>query len=168
MFASPSSPETVIAVMYGQFRTVIAELTGSAAEDTPGLLDTVTLASIIEKETALPEERSIVSAVFHNRLKRNGRLESDPTVIYGISDFDGNLTRAHLREPTPYNTYVIRGLPPGPIANPGRGSLWAALNPAAVDYYFFVSRNDGSHQFSKNLREHQRAVREYQLSGRRR
>jgi UPF0755 protein len=164
IFASPSTPEAVIDIMYGEFRRVYGSLEGPGEE--PDVLETVTLASIIEKETSLPEERPIVSAVFHNRIRTGGRLESDPTVIYGIENFNGNLTRADLERPTPYNTYVIRGLPPGPIANPGRGALWAALNPADVDYYFFVSRNDGSHHFSTTLKEHRTAVRRYQLSGR--
>jgi UPF0755 protein len=95
------------------------------------------------------------------------RLETDPTVIYGIKDFNGNLTRKDLRQPTPYNTYVIKGLPPGPIASPGRASLEAALYPAASDYLFFVSRRDRTHQFSTNWKDHNEAVREYQLRRRR-
>ena len=106
--------------------------------------------------------------MFLNRLARGTRLQSDPTVIYGIEDFDGNLTRSNLKTYTPYNTYLIKGLPPGPIANPGRGALWATMSPARVDYLYFVSKNDGSHQFSRNLKEHNRAVRQYQLAGRKR
>jgi UPF0755 protein len=123
----------------------------------------VTLASIIEKETGVPSERPLISSVFHNRLKRGMRLETDPAVIYGIPDFDGNLTRKHLETPSPFNTYLIRGLPPGPIANPGRDALKAALYPAQSDYIFFVSKNNGTHHFSTNLPDHQRAVRHYQL-----
>jgi UPF0755 protein len=123
----------------------------------------VTLASIIEKEAGVGAERPIISSVFHNRLKRHMRLQSDPTVIYGIEDFDGNIRRHHLTESTPYNTYTFKGLPPGPIANAGAGSLEAALFPADTDYLFFVSKNDGTHQFSTNLRDHNRAVRKYQL-----
>ena len=93
------------------------------------------------------------------------RLDSDPTVIYGIDGFDGNLTRHHLRTPTPYNTYRMRGLPPGPIANPGEAAIRAVLEPAESDYLYFVSRNDGSHQFSRTLSEHNRAVRTYQKGG---
>jgi UPF0755 protein len=92
------------------------------------------------------------------------RLESDPTVIYGIKDFDGNLTRRHLKTRTPYNTYKIRGLPVGPIANPGRASLEAALFPEQTTYLYFVSKKDSTHHFSTNLKEHNRAVRKYQLS----
>ncbi len=126
------------------------------------LHDIVTMASLIEKETALPEERSLVSAVFHNRLKARIRLQCDPTVIYGIENFDGNLTKKDLRRVTPYNTYRKRGLPHGPIANPGMGCLMAALYPASVNYKYFVSRNDGSHEFSETLHQHNRAVLKYQ------
>lgn len=125
----------------------------------------VTLASIIEKETAAPAERAAISSVFHNRLRRGMRLETDPTVIYAIEDFDGNLTRRHLKSGTPYNTYVIRGLPPGPIANPGSAALEAALYPAETNYLYFVSKNDGTHVFSATLQEHNRAVRRYQKGG---
>ncbi|MBN1850595.1 MAG: endolytic transglycosylase MltG [Deltaproteobacteria bacterium] len=124
--------------------------------------EVVTLASIVEKETGLAEERPLIASVFLNRLDKRMRLESDPTVIYGIENFDGNLTRKDLQERTPYNTYVIRGLPPGPIANPGLDAIMAVLNPAKTDYLYFVSRNDGSHHFSKTLSEHNRAVLKYQ------
>ena len=128
----------------------------------------VTLASIIEKETAVAEERPIISAVLHNRLKLGMRLECDPTVIYGMGeDFHGNLRKKDLQLESPYNTYVIYGLPPGPISNPGKGSLEAAVNPAPVDYLYFVSRGDGTHKFSSRYREHLRAVRKYQKRRRR-
>jgi UPF0755 protein len=120
------------------------------------------LASIIEKETGLDSERRRISAVFHNRLKARMRLGSDPTVIYGIENFDGNLTRAHLRTLTAYNTYKVIGLPPTPIANPGMASLRAAVDPEDVDYLYFVSKGDGSHYFSKDLKTHNRAVWKYQ------
>jgi UPF0755 protein len=122
----------------------------------------VTLASIVEKETGLAEERPVIASVFLNRLKKRMRLESDPTVIYDLKDFDGNLTKKHLQAPSPYNTYRYLGLPPGPIANPGRASLEAVLNPAQTSYLYFVSRNDGSHFFSSTLKEHNRAVVRYQ------
>lgn len=125
-------------------------------------VDVVTLASIIEKETGSANERRLVSAVFHNRLKKGMGLESDPTVIYGIKDFDGNIRRADLSNPHPYNTYVHKGLPPGPIANPGKASLEAAVSPADVDYLFFVSQNNGTHVFSNTYREHVNAVNQYQ------
>ena len=124
----------------------------------------VTLASIIEKETGIPAERPIISSVFHNRLNRKMRLESDPTVIYGIKDFNGNITRKDLVTSTRYNTYTINGLPPGPISNTGIEALKAALYPEDTDFLFFVSRRDRTHQFSTNIRDHNRAVRKYQLS----
>lgn len=123
----------------------------------------VTLASIIEKETGDSSERPIIASVFHNRLKRGMRLDSDPTVIYGIPDFNGNITRKDLRTTTPYNTYKIMGLPAGPIANPGKLSLGAALFPAESDFLYFVSKKDTTHKFSKTIREHNKAVRRYQL-----
>jgi UPF0755 protein len=122
----------------------------------------VTLASLIEKETGTAPERPLVSAVLHNRLKRGMLLQCDPTVIYGIKDFDGNLTHQHLRTLTPYNTYMVPGLPPGPIANPGLKSLLAAVQPAKEDYLYFVAKGDGSHQFSSDIAAHNRAVQQYQ------
>ena len=124
--------------------------------------EVVTLASMIEKETALPEERLWVSAVFHNRLKRRIALQSDPTVIYGLKRFSKNLTRKDLQRRNPYNTYLVPGLPPGPICNPGLAALEAALAPLAVPYLYFVSKNDGTHLFSKTISEHNRAVNRYQ------
>lgn len=121
-----------------------------------------TLASIVEKETGKADERPLIAAVFLNRLKRKMKLQSDPTVIYGIKDFAGPLTKADLKTKTPYNTYQIPGLPSGPICSPGKEALAAVVNPADSNYLYFVSKNDGSHQFSKNLREHNRAVRKYQ------
>lgn len=123
----------------------------------------VVLASIIEKETGAAHERPMISSVFHNRLKKKMRLQSDPTVIYGIPNFNGNITRKDLRRVTPYNTYTISGLPAGPIANPGKLSLQAALFPEQTGYIYFVSKNDTTHYFSKTLQEHNRAVRKYQL-----
>jgi UPF0755 protein len=123
----------------------------------------ITLASIIEKETAVAAERPIISSVFHNRLKRNMRLESDPTVIYGMGDYNGNITRKDLESPTRYNTYTMKGLPPGPISNTGAKAIEAALYPADTKFLYFVSRNDRTHQFSTNFRDHNRAVRKYQL-----
>jgi UPF0755 protein len=123
----------------------------------------VTLASIIQKETARTSEMPVISAVFHNRLRRNMPLQADPTVIYGIENFNGNLTRRDLRTHTPYNTYTQRGLPAGPIANPGAKALRAAANPADLPYLYFVSRGNGTHQFSRTLREHNAAVRQFQL-----
>ena len=124
----------------------------------------LTLASLIEKETGLDEDRPLISQVFHKRLIKKMRLQTDPSVIFALGDeFDGNLTRKHLRLDSPYNTYRRRGLPPSPIAYPSEASLAAAANPANTDYLYFVARGDGSSQFSKTLREHNRAVRKYQL-----
>lgn len=124
--------------------------------------EVITLASIIEKETGNADERKQISSVFHNRLKLNMPLQTDPTVIYGVPNFDGNLTKVHLRTPSPYNTYLNRGLPPTPICNPGIASIEAALYPADTDYVYFVARGDGTSVFSSNYREHQEAVRKYQ------
>lgn len=156
-------PEEVIQIMVRQFKKVFGS---DLAQNTSPLeiseREVVILASIIEKETPLSEEKPLISAVFHNRLKKKIPLQSDPTVIYGIKNFDGNLTKEHLLMPTPYNTYLINGLPPTPICNPGRDSIHAALSPAPVPYLYFVSKNDGSHYFSSDIDEHNRAVWKYQ------
>jgi len=126
----------------------------------------VILASIVEKESGVPSERPLVSAVFHNRLKKGWKLQSDPTTIYGLlPDFNGNLTRQDLINWSPFNTYKVKRLPLGPIANPGQDSLRAALFPAQVPYLFFVGRNDGTHHFSVSLKEHNRAVEWWQKMG---
>lgn len=125
--------------------------------------EVIILASIIEKETGNPDERPLISAVFHNRLKKKMRLQTDPTVIYGIIEtYDGNIRKKDLLKKTPYNTYRISGLPLGPIANPGIASIMAALYPADVGYIYFVSMNNGSHVFSRTLREHNKGVWKYQ------
>ena len=163
LFPSALTPDEVIKTMVANFKRVYkSDFSLRAAELGMTDREVVVLASIIEKETGLPEERPLISAVFHNRLKRGIPLASDPTVIYGIADFDGNLRKRDLERRTPYNTYMIQGFPPGPIANPGRSSIEAALYPAPVTYLYFVSRNDGSHHFSTTLREHNEAVRRYQ------
>ena len=125
----------------------------------------VTLASIVEKETAVPEERPVIASVFMNRLKKGMRLQSDPTIIYGIvggkGRLDRSLTRADIETTTPYNTYRIKGLPPGPIANPGRAALEAVLNPQPTDYIYFVADGSGGHAFAVTLEEHNRNVRQW-------
>lgn len=125
----------------------------------------VTLASIIEKETGKASERPVIASVFHNRLKIGMPLQSDPTVIYGLKNFDGNIRKADLSNPHPYNTYVHVGLPPGPIASPGKDSIKAVLYPATTNYLFFVAKGDGSHVFATTLEEHQANVTRYQLGG---
>ncbi len=126
--------------------------------------DLLVLASIIEKESALAGDRETISQVFHNRLRKGMRLQTDPTVIYGIgAAFDGNLTRKHLRTDTAFNTYTRHGLPPTPIALPSRESLLAAARPSQGNFLYFVSRGDGTSQFSETLAEHNAAVRRYQL-----
>lgn len=167
-FAKGLKAQSIIDVMVKRFREVIEPLNESIALSGMTLHEVVTLASIIEKETGKAEERPVIASVFLNRLKKNMRLESDPTVIYGIKDFSGNIKKRDLSMRTPYNTYVIKGLPPGPIASPGLDSIKAVLYPAETDYLFFVSKNDGSHYFSRNLREHNRAVYTYQKKRRRR
>jgi UPF0755 protein len=159
-----TTSEELVRLMVGQFRDATRELDWSAAgarKLTPHQV--VTLASIIEKEASRDDERPLIAAVFYNRLKRRMPLQSDPTVIYALAKFDGNLRKADLKVKSPYNTYRVYGLPPGPIANPGLASLKAALNPAPVNYLYFVSKNDGSHLFSATLAEHQKAVARYQL-----
>ncbi len=168
-FPRSESEFNILRTMIQQFNQNYTEEHRQKAKSL-GLTDyeVLTLASIIEKETGRGEDRPLISAVFHNRLKRKMRLESDPTVIYGIQNFDGNLTRKHLRTPTPYNTYTIAGLPPGPICNPGKASIESTLAPAEVKYLYFVAKGDGTSQFSTNLKSHNRAVWKYQKSRRNR
>ena len=122
----------------------------------------VTLASIVEKETGRADERPHIAGVFHNRLRKGMRLESDPTIIYGLEDYDGNIRRRDIRKPHPWNTYVIRGLPPTPIAGAGVAAIDAVLWPLETEDLFFVARGDGSHHFSKTYAEHARMVNRYQ------
>ena len=163
-FPKQVSCKKIVTTMVGHFQKTFTDKWKLAAENMGfSVHEIVILASIIEKETGDASERPIISSVFHNRLRKKMRLESDPTVIYGIKDFDGNIKRKHLRMLTPYNTYKIKGLPIGPIANPGALSLQAALNPEKTSYLFFVSKKDTTHKFSRTLKEHNNAVRKYQL-----
>lgn len=163
LFVKEMPPEEIIGIMVRRFhKKFTPEMESMAEKDgfTPHQI--VTIASIIEKETGMETEKPLISAVIRQRLSLGMPLQMDPTVIYGLKKFDGNLTRKDLRTLHPYNTYQNQGLPPGPISNPGLSSLQAAVNPADTDYLYFVSRNDGSHQFSRTLREHNKAVAVYQ------
>ena len=159
--------DDLVAAMVAQFRRVFDEgLRARAAERGLSVRQAVTLASIIQRETGSGAEHALVSAVFNNRLRIGMPLQSDPTVIYALERagaYDGNLTRSNMRVDSPYNTYRYGGLPPGPIAAPGRDVLLAALEPADATYLYFVSRNDGTHAFADTLREHNRNVREFQV-----
>jgi UPF0755 protein len=153
--------EKIMALMLERFKTVWAQ--ESAGVDPPPDVDqTVIMASIVEKETADPAERNLIAGVFINRLAQGMKLQSDPTVVYGATDYDGVITKTHLTTPTEYNTYVIAGLPVGPICNPGREAIAAVLHPEESSNLYFVSKNDGTHQFSTNLADHNRAVQKYQ------
>ncbi|MBF0481004.1 MAG: endolytic transglycosylase MltG [Desulfovibrionaceae bacterium] len=156
----------VVEAMLAEFRKQAKAIWPDAAPAGKALVETVILASIVEKESALPSERPKVAGVFKNRLAKGMLLQTDPTVIYGLGEaYDGSLHRAQLDDPAnPYNTYKRPGLPPGPICSPGRESLAAASNPEKHALYYFVSRKDGSHYFSATLDEHNDAVRRFQLN----
>ena len=162
VFPSTMAPDRILHEMVERLRrqldpAVVAR--GRARGLSPA--DIVTLASLIEEETTLADERPLVSAVFHNRLRLGMRLQSDPTVLYGRPPGDRSISRQDLERATAYNTYVIVGLPPTPIANPGRGALEAAVDPAATDALYFVARGDGSHEFTSTLAAHNAAVARY-------
>lgn len=160
----------VRAMVAGFDRAFDSELRAATAAEKLTIREMLTLASIVEKETAQASERPLVSAVIHNRLRQGMPLQCDPTVIYALmraGRWDGNLRRADLEMNSPYNTYRVRGLPPGPIASPGRASMDAAVHPADVPYLYFVSRNDGTHVFASTLAEHNRNVQMYQGKTRR-
>ena len=157
----------LIATMVGRFRELFTpELREAGRALGLSTRQIVTLAALVEKETAVPDERPLVAAVYLNRLKIGMGMQADPTVIYALQRagrYDGNLRRDDLSFDSPYNTYRYAGLPPGPIASPGLASLKAAVAPAAVDYLYFVSRNDGSHVFARTLDEHNANVQKYQV-----
>jgi UPF0755 protein len=162
LFVKDMTAAEIIGVLVHRFRRKFTpEMEEKAEEAGFTLEEIVTIASIIEKETGMEEEKPLVSAVIRNRLSLGMPLQMDPTVIYGLRKVGGSLTKKDLRKNHPYNTYLNLGLPPGPISNPGLTSLIAAVDPADADYLYFVSRNDGSHQFSRTLREHNEAVATY-------
>ena len=144
-------------------QVLIHQLLMSAKKSSLAWYEIITLASLIEKETGLDSERKIISSVFHNRLRKNMLLQTDPTVIYAMEKFDGNIRKRDLKIDSLYNTYRYKGLPPGPITNPGLKSIVAAISPIKSDHLYFVSRQDGSHHFSSTLIEHNLAVQKYQL-----
>jgi UPF0755 protein len=169
-FETGTTDIEILKLAYQRTQKVLAEEWGkkSAEAEVSTPYEALILASIIEKETGAAFERPMISGVFTRRLKQGMRLQTDPTVIYGLGpDFNGNLTRSHLRADTPYNTYTRKGLPPTPIANAGREAIAAALNPADGNTLFFVAKGDGTHHFSATLDEHNQAVRQYQRFGRR-
>jgi len=162
-FSKDTSAQTVLrAMVKAFFENIPKDYTSLANSVKLTNYEAIVLASIIEKETGASSERKLIASVFHNRLKKNMKLQTDPTVIYGIKNFNGNLTRKQLRTRTPYNTYMVKGLPPTPIANPGLAALMAAVNPAETDYLFFVAKGDGTHKFTNNYRDHDHAVTKYQ------
>lgn len=160
-FSKNSSPKLIIKSMVNLFSRRTKNLNWQLKNLTKHQL--VTLASVVEKETGAGFERPIIAGVFHNRLLKRMRLQSDPTTIYGIFEsYKGNIRKRHLQQKTPYNTYKIPALPVGPISNPGLTSLNAVLNPQKHQFLYFVSKNDGTHQFSKSYKDHRKAVNYFQ------
>ena len=163
-----STIEDLIKPMVERMKRVIQNIIRPQLQGGWTVHEVLTLASIIERETGAAFERPLISSVFHNRLQKGMRLQTDPTIIYGIAHNTGrvirNIRKKDIQSPTKYNTYVIKGLPPGPIGNPGHASILAALKPEASSFLYFVSRNNGTHKFSKTYKEHQRAIRKFQLS----
>jgi UPF0755 protein len=157
----------LVALMVERFEKVFTpDLQQAAAAHGLTIRQAVTLASIVEKETAKPDERPLVAAVYSNRLRIGMALQCDPTVIYALAKagrYDGNIHKADLSYDSPYNTYRYPGLPPGPIASPGKASLEAAVHPADASFLYFVSRNDGSHEFARTLDEHNHNVQKFQI-----
>jgi UPF0755 protein len=154
--------EQLLEQMVGQFNknyAAVKEVSQEASRFSRH--EIVTLASIIEKEAVSADEKPLISSVFHNRLRIGMPLQSDPTAVYGVRAFSGKVSKADIQRQSPYNTYLNKGLSPGPIGNPGIDAVTAAMNPAKSDFLYFVARQDGTHQFSKNLADHNRAVARY-------
>jgi UPF0755 protein len=171
IFAKGSSELAVLARARGAMKSQLAAAWAKRDADLPVVdeYEALILASIVEKETGRAGDRAMVAAVFVNRLRRKMKLQTDPTVIYGMGEqFNGNLRKHDLERDTPFNTYTRLGLPPHPIAMPGLASISAVLHPAKTDALYFVSRGDGTSEFSKTLIDHNRAVAKYQLPARRR
>ncbi len=152
----------LVRIMAGRFSEVWAEVSGDQTFPPEEVFDLVNVASIAEQEAVVPEERPLIAGVVFNRLKKGMRIDCDATIAYGLNKLGMRLRTADLKSDTPYNSRIYAGLPPGPIGNPGRAALQAALSPQETDFLYYVSRNDGTHQFSKTLREHNRAVNKYQ------
>jgi UPF0755 protein len=150
--------EQLLEQMVGQFNKAYAAVKQTSRFSRHEI---VTLASIIEKEAVSADEKALISSVFHNRLRIGMPLQSDPTAVYGVRAFSGKVSKADIQRHSPYNTYLNKGLPPGPIGNPGIDAVAAAINPVTSDYLYFVARQDGTHQFSRNLADHNRAVARY-------
>jgi UPF0755 protein len=162
-FMPDAKEEDVIKEMFNKMMEILYKEIGIPENTSKKKIhEILTIASMVEKEAKDKKEMPLIAAVFHNRKRLGMKLQCDPTVIYGLNNFDGNLTKKHLVTKNPYNTYVNYGLPPTPIANPSKEAIVSAYKPAEVDYLYFVSKNDGTHIFSKTLKEHNRAVAKYQ------
>lgn len=162
-FTKEENPQKVVRKFLSCFQEVALPIYEEGKlKNSFSLQKVIILASIVEKETHIPSEKPIVAAVFYNRLRKGYRLEADPTVKYALGNFRERLTHDELKTPSPYNTYLYYGLPPGPICSPERDSIYAALHPAAVDYLYFVAKGDGSHKFSRTYEEHKQAIYKYQ------